>query len=231
MQTVFLQLLEASARSIVLKEHLERKLHFGVIVSLLLREEFRFHHMMSHARGKGQFNILAGYVHQLSVCTLKTVDCLQGVTEYSDPATINSCMKILAIAFIRLPNFRDVYVRELEAELEALKNHPEQARSLLRDIFLTFRPTAYDSLHSHTALYFYRTRAKPSPLKLYWLPAISTKQWRRLWRRTHSSGASLLTPTPTSSAGLRSTTSCSTSVRTRPSRTSSSVTAQILKKG
>ena len=121
---MFLQLLEASARSIALKQQLERKLHFGVIVSLLLREEFRFHALTTSV-AHSNFDILAGYTHQLSVCTRETVECLQDVNEFSDAATINSCMKILAIAFIRLPNFREIYCRELELELVALKNHKE----------------------------------------------------------------------------------------------------------
>lgn len=128
---MFLRLLDASARSIALKSNLERKLHFGVIVSLLLREEFRFHNLIAHL-GKGQFEVLAGYTHQLSVCTRETVDCLQDVNEYSDAATINSCMKILAIAFIRLPNFREIYEQQLAAELDALATAPEseaQAKS------------------------------------------------------------------------------------------------------
>ena len=126
LQFIFLHLLEASARSIALKRNLERKLHFGVIVSLLLREEFRYHNLVAHI-GKGQFDVLAGYTHQLSVCTRETVDCLQDVNEYSDAATINSCMKILAIAFIRLPDFRAMYTAHLDEELAALAAFPEES--------------------------------------------------------------------------------------------------------
>ena len=124
LQTVFLSLLDASARSVGLKRNLERKLHFGVIVSLLLREEFRYASITSRLE-QGDFDVLAGYTHQLSACTRETVDCLQDVNEYSDAATINSCMKILAIAFIRLPNFRDIYTAQLTAELAALAAYPE----------------------------------------------------------------------------------------------------------
>ncbi len=124
---MFLSLLDASARSVGLKRNLERKLHFGVIVSLLLREEFRYASITtSRLMEEGNnFDVLAGYTHQLSACTRETVDCLQDVNEYSDAATINSCMKILAIAFIRLPNFRDIYTAQLTAELAALAAYPE----------------------------------------------------------------------------------------------------------
>ncbi len=76
---------------------------------------------------RGQFVVLAGYTHQLSVCTRETVDCLQDVNElYSDAATINSCMKILAIAFIRLPDFREFYAERLKTELASLRAAPEK---------------------------------------------------------------------------------------------------------
>lgn len=122
---VFLRLLEASAESISRKQNLERKLHFGVIVSLLLREEFRYNTLVANLE-KNQYDVLAGYTHQLNICTRETIDCLQNVNEYSDAATINSCMKILAIAFIRLPIFRNFYQKRLDDELNALRNYPEE---------------------------------------------------------------------------------------------------------
>lgn len=124
LQFIFLQLLEISAKSISVKQHLERKLIFGVIVSLLLREEFRFYSLVQRTQ-QGHIEVLAGYNHQLHKCVLATIECLQDINEYSDAATINSCMKILAIAFIRLPNFQDFYVGQLKLELERLYQHVE----------------------------------------------------------------------------------------------------------
>lgn len=134
LQQVFLKLLDQSVKCIVVKRNLERKLHFGVVVSLLLREEFRYHSVIQHI-GKGNFQILAGYTHQLSMCMQATIACLQDITEYSDAATINSCMKILAIAFIRLPKFREIYEAELDQELAlllAVEEESSQADSTKR---------------------------------------------------------------------------------------------------